>query len=191
MAPLPFFSHATIAQKRMPLTDGETHQTSEIIQHDIPRKGKITNSLSPNGDLASETAVEKARLWLQVLSCTQVDVERQLEEFMELQTHYNIPGIFHSTFGQEWLNSILAPLRMSRPSLRNAEVELLALLVLRQIVTQGFFIGEQDIVDIEPFLQNNDSRLRNEVLRILAITADGKADRAQFILQRQEIIKGM
>ena len=80
---------------------------------------------------------------------------------------------------------------MSRPSLRNAEVELLALLVLRQIVTQGFFIGEQDIVDIEPFLQNNDSRLRNEVLRILAITADGKADRAQFILQRQEIIKGM
>ena len=110
---------------------------------------------------------------------------------MELQTHYKIPGIIRSTFGQESLDSIFAPLRMSRPSLRNNEVELHAFLVLRQIVTQGFFIGEQGIVDIEPFLQNIDSRLRNEVLRILAITADGKADRAQFIVQRQEIIKGM
>ena len=186
--PLPF---STLARKRAPLVDGGIQQTSKRTGHGETCPGISSNGMPPNEDALWERSLEKATLSLQVLKCTPCDDEKHLEAIMELRTHYKNPGIIHSTFSQESLDSIFASLRMNQTSFRGTEVQLWALLVLKQIATQGIFIGEEGIVDIERFLHNFDSRLRNEALRILAITADGKADLAQFIVNRPDIIRGM
>jgi hypothetical protein len=144
-----------------------------------------------NGDQLSETSLEDTKRSLQVLRSTPRDVEIYLQAFKEVRIHYSNPTIIHHTFSLDILHVVMTPLKHSVGSQgRYAELQLVALIVLKQIVTQGIFIGEPGILCIEPFLQHIDSRLRNEVLRILAITVE-ETGQAQFILERFECVRGM
>jgi hypothetical protein len=182
---------STVARKRKSATYCGQFQTSQKASKGLTNVIEFSGGVAQCRDALSDNAIESTKRPLEVLNGTQTDVDRDLGAFMELREHYKNPGNVHDTFSQETLDSIFVPLREGPTSQHHAEVQLLALLVLKQVATQGLFIGEQGIERIEPFLLDIDTRLRNEVIRILGITADGNEGWARFILVRPECVRGM